>query len=36
MYTFRSVRDHIEVYGADGAFMFSADTMQEAREMMED
>ncbi len=27
---FKNVGGHIEVYGADGAFLFSADTMQEA------
>lgn len=28
------VMGHIEVYGADGSFMFSADTIHEANEMM--
>ena len=32
MYSVRYVRGHIEVYGADGAFLFSADTEREARE----
>ena len=27
---FRNVCDHIEVYDASGAFLFSADTMEEA------
>ena len=36
MYEVRYVMDHVEVYGADGDFLFSADTMQEARNMMED
>lgn len=30
------VYDHVEVYDAEGAFMFSADNMQEARTMMEE
>ena len=36
MYSIQHVRDHIEVYGADGRFLFSADNEQEARSMMED
>ncbi len=36
MYSVRYVRGHIEVYGADGAFLFSADTMREAEELMEE
>jgi len=36
MYEIRYVMDHVEVYGTDGDFLFSADTMQEARNMMED
>lgn len=31
MYEFRHVKGHIEVY-LDGEFQFSADTIQEARE----
>lgn len=31
MYEFRNVKGHIEVYRY-GSFLFSADTMQEARE----
>lgn len=31
MYEFRQVREHIEVY-LNGEFQFSADTMQEALE----
>lgn len=34
MYEFRHVKGHIEVY-LDGKFQFSADTMQEAREELE-
>lgn len=30
MYDFRNVRGHVEVY-LHGAFLFSADTMEEAR-----
>ena len=30
------VRGHIEVYDADGAFLFSADTRQEAVEELQD
>ena len=36
MYDIRYVMDHVEVYGLDGDFLFSADTVQEAREMMEE
>lgn len=35
MYTVNYVMDHIEVYDFNGRFMFSADTMQEARKMLE-
>ena len=31
MYDIRYVMDHVEVYGLDGDFLFSADTVQEAR-----
>ena len=34
MYTIRYVMDHIEVYDLNGEFMYSADTVQEAKEMM--
>jgi len=30
------VLDHVEVYSIDGTFLFSADTAQEARSMMEE
>lgn len=36
MYTIRYVRDHVEVFDLTGTFLFSADTMREARELMED
>ena len=36
MYSMKYVRGHVEVYGLNGAFLFSADTEQEAREIMED
>jgi len=36
MYEVRYVMDHVEVYGLNGDFLFSADTVQEANEMMED
>ena len=36
MYSIRYVRGHIEVYGTDGAFMFSADNMHEVEELLED
>lgn len=35
-YTIRNVCGHIEVYAADGSFLFSADSMLEARKMMEE
>ena len=31
-YTIRQVRDHVEVYTREGRFLFSADTMSEARQ----
>jgi hypothetical protein len=34
-YELRWVRGHVEVYGADGRFRFSADSEREAREEME-
>jgi len=34
--TMRNIRGHIEVYGADGTFLFSADSVAEARSMMEE
>lgn len=36
MYSMKHVLGHIEVYGADGKFLFSADSEQEARSMMEE
>lgn len=36
MYSIRYVRGHIEVYGTDGAFWFSADSMREVEDMLED
>lgn len=36
MYSVRYIRGHIEVYGADGSFLFSADNMGEVHEMMEE
>ena len=36
MYSMHHVRDHVEVYDANGAFLFSADSEQEARAMMEE
>lgn len=36
MYQIQYVRGHIEVYGADGAFLFSADNLREVEEMTED
>lgn len=36
MYHVQSVRGHFEVYGADGAFWFSADSMREVEDMLED
>ena len=35
-YRFKHVRGHIEVYSARGEFLFSADTMAEADEMLEE
>ncbi len=32
----RYVRGHVEVYSLDGEFLFSADTMSEAMEELED
>ena len=34
MYTIQFVMDHVEVYDQSGSFMYSADTVKEAREMM--
>ena len=34
--TLEYVNGHIEVYDADGAFLFSADTSQEAVEDLQD
>ena len=31
-YEMRYVGSHVEVYGANGAFLFSADTLREAME----
>jgi len=36
MYTFQYIRDHVEVFDHDGSFLFSADTMHEARELVEE
>ena len=36
MFQFKNVRGHIEVYNASGEFMFSADNMWEAHEMLEE
>ena len=36
MVSIRYIRGHIEVYGADGAFLFSADSMREVEDMMEE
>ena len=36
MYSIRYVRGHIEVYGVDGQFLFSADSIREAEDMMEE
>lgn len=36
MFDVQYVRGHIEVYGADGTFLFSADSLSEAYEMMEE
>lgn len=35
-YRFKNVRGHIEVYGAAGEFLFSADTQAEAEAMLEE
>lgn len=36
MYSFRNVQGHIQVYDAQGNFLFSADTEREAREELEE
>ena len=36
MYSVRYVRGHIQVFDANGNFLFSADTEQEAREELEE
>ena len=36
MYTMHYVKDHVEVFDQFGSFLFSADTMQEARALMEE
>lgn len=36
MYRICYIRGHVEVFDADGRFLFSADTVGEAREMLED
>ena len=36
MYQIRYVRGHVEVYNTEGMFLFSADNMREANEMMEE
>ena len=36
MYTIRYIRGHIEVFDLEGSFLFSADTMREAKELMEE
>ena len=36
MYHVRYVRGHVEVYNLEGAFLFSADNLREAQEMMEE
>ena len=36
MYEFRNVRGHIEVYDAAGRFLFSADTVAEAHQELEE
>lgn len=36
MFRVQYVRGHVEVYGADGSFLFSADSMSEAETMMEE
>ena len=35
MFTIRYVRGHIQVYGNQGKFLFSADTEREVREELE-
>lgn len=35
-YHFKNVRGHIEVYSARGEFLFSADNVAEAEEILED
>lgn len=35
-YRMEYVRGHVEVYSARGEFLFSADTMAEANEMLEE
>jgi len=36
MYQFRYIRGHVEVYDCTGTFLFSADNMREANEMLEE
>ncbi len=36
MITMKNVYGHVEVYSADGDFLFSADTESEAWRMLED
>ncbi len=36
MYRIQYVRGHVEVFSPDGTFLFSADSMAEAYEMMEE
>lgn len=36
MFTIKNVRGHVQVYDYKGAFLFSADTEQEAREELEE
>lgn len=36
MYRVHYVRGHIEVYSVNGCFLFSADSMREVDEMMEE
>ena len=36
MYTIRYISGHVEVYGIDGAFLFSADNASEAMHLMEE
>lgn len=35
-YTIRYVRGHVEVYASSGRFLFSADSVAEAQEMLEE